>query len=72
MKLTVKSQVTIPKKIRQVIGVEPGNEVEFEVIKGNMVVLRRKKGKLNSWIGYSGKSTAAEVDGHIRELRGRK
>lgn len=31
MRLTEKSQVTIPKRVRQVLGIGPGSEVDFQV-----------------------------------------
>jgi AbrB family looped-hinge helix DNA binding protein len=41
MRLTEKSQVTIPKPIRDKLGIGPGSEVEF-VDRGDAVVLMRK------------------------------
>jgi AbrB family looped-hinge helix DNA binding protein len=38
--LTVKSQVTIPKAIRQFLGIGPGDRVLFEPLPGNRVALR--------------------------------
>ena len=43
MRLTEKGQVTIPKRIRDKLGVGPGSEVEF-VEHGDGVVLRCKSG----------------------------
>lgn len=40
MRVTVKGQVTIPKEIRERLGIEPGSEVEF-VADDNVVMLRR-------------------------------
>jgi antitoxin PrlF len=39
MKVTSKGQVTIPRNVRQKLGIAPASEVEF-VIKGNTVLLR--------------------------------
>ena len=41
MRVTVKGQVTIPKSIRQDLGIEPGSEVEF-VARGAAVVLEKR------------------------------
>jgi antitoxin PrlF len=38
--LTVKSQVTIPKAIRQFLGIGPGDRVLFEPLQDNRVALR--------------------------------
>ena len=40
-KLTTKSQATIPKEIRTVLGLSPGDSVAFEVGENNKVVIRR-------------------------------
>lgn len=32
--LTSKGQLTIPKKVREALGLRPGDQVEFEVLKG--------------------------------------
>jgi antitoxin PrlF len=39
--LTVKGQVTIPQRIRQQLGLEPGAAVRFEVNDGGELVIRR-------------------------------
>jgi antitoxin PrlF len=39
--VTVKGQVTIPKRIRQHLGIKPGSGVEFEVGPNGDVVLRK-------------------------------
>jgi AbrB family looped-hinge helix DNA binding protein len=39
MRVTSKGQVTIPRTIRQYLGVFPQSEVEF-LVEGNLVVLR--------------------------------
>ncbi len=40
-KLTIKSQATIPKKIRTVLGLSPGDSVAFEVRENKNVVIRK-------------------------------
>lgn len=39
--LTVKGQVTIPKRVREYLGLKPGSGVEFEVGSEGEVVLRK-------------------------------
>jgi AbrB family looped-hinge helix DNA binding protein len=41
--ITVKGQVTIPKQIRDALGLTPGSQVEFAIEDGKLVV--RKSGK---------------------------
>ncbi len=50
--LTQKSQVTIPKQFRIAAGLQPGDEVEFELERGK-VVLKKKAKKLpfEKWRG---------------------
>jgi antitoxin PrlF len=38
--VTSKGQVTIPKKVRDLLGIERGSEVDFELTPGGDVVLR--------------------------------
>ncbi len=37
-KITSKFQTTIPKKVRKFLGVKPGKEVEWYIVKGMVVV----------------------------------
>ena len=58
--LTVKGQVTIPKRVRDYLGIGPGSGVEFEVDpKGD--VLLRKAGKRSKAAG--GRSRFAALRG---------
>ena len=43
MHVTSKGQVTVPVDIRERLSIQPGTEVEFEVV-GDAVVLRKAKG----------------------------
>ena len=40
-KLTSKSQATIPRKIRKILGVHPGDSVTFEVNDNSKVLIRK-------------------------------
>lgn len=40
--VTSKGQVTVPKPIREVLGVRPGDVIEFEVRKGKVAVRNAK------------------------------
>ena len=55
--LTQKSQVTIPKQFRIAIGLNPGDEVEFELARGkDKVILRKRPKEINfgKWRGCLG------------------
>ena len=40
-KLTIKSQATIPGKIRKILGLNPGDSVVFEIDQGQKVLIRK-------------------------------
>jgi len=42
-KISSKGQVTIPKEIREYLGVRPGDRLEFEIVDGNVIVRLSKK-----------------------------
>lgn len=75
MRIGNRGRVTIPKHIRDQFGLGPKTEVEFRVIKGN-VVLRKAPKKLNldRWKGYCGKTFArlgySTVDAFMDDVRG--
>ncbi len=66
--LTQKSQVTIPKDIRETMGLKPGDEVEFDIEDGQVLLHKKlKKDIIEKYIGYLGKGSTEEA---MRELRG--
>lgn len=42
MRVTSKGQVTIPQKMREHLGLLPETEVEFEMIKGGILIKKRR------------------------------
>ncbi len=46
--VTAKGQVTIPKQVRDLLGIEPGSKVEFRRASDGSVVLVRVDGKPKS------------------------
>jgi antitoxin PrlF len=73
--VTRKGQVTIPKKVREALGLVPGSHVEF-VIEPNRVVVLRKgipPEVFDRWEGYlQGKLLADTVDEVMELLRGER
>lgn len=65
--LTQKSQVTVPKQTRMVLGLKPGDEVEF-VIKDGTAVLHKKAKKLpiEKWLGFLGRERTDKLMEEIR------
>jgi AbrB family looped-hinge helix DNA binding protein len=43
--LTIKGQVTIPKPVRDRLGVKPGDEVSFDLTEDGRVTIEKAKGK---------------------------
>jgi len=68
-RITKKGQVTIPKKIREAIGIRPGSEVNFQIRKGECILKKTvKNDSFRKWAGYLKiKKTTDEI---IEELRG--
>ena len=68
-KVTKKGQVTIPKKIREAIGIKPGSEVNFQICNGECVLKKVVKDDVfEKWAGYLKiKKTTDQI---IEELRG--
>jgi len=65
--VTEKSQVTIPKQVRDEAGIRPGDDVAFEVANG--LIILRKTGKplaFQKWEGYLGKMKTRDVMADIR------
>jgi AbrB family looped-hinge helix DNA binding protein len=65
--VTSKGQVTIPKRVRDILGIGPGSVVEFERAQDGRVVLvkRGKKGRPSCFVrlrGHAGKGlSTAEI-----------
>jgi len=65
--LTQKSQVTVPKQIRIALGLGPGDEVDFDIENGKVVLHKKfKKLPFDKWKGYLGKF---KTDRFMEEIR---
>lgn len=65
--LTRKSQVTIPKNIRDRMGIRPGDTVVFEVKKNNLIVRKSfSENVTRKYIGLLGKKRTKDI---MEELR---
>lgn len=66
--LTQKSQVTIPKSIREMLGLKPGDDVEFTLEKGSILLNKKcKKLPFDKWKGYLKGVDTKKI---MEELRG--
>lgn len=70
-KVTSKGQVTIPKKVRDRLGVLPGEDVGFEEKEGVVVITKAvTKSPFDKWMGRLAKLEGQKSDDLVKELRG--
>lgn len=77
--LTVKGQVTIPKRVRDALGLKPGDGVDFVLGEGGQVILRRigpepeRSGdpdRFDRALGTAPIKLGCSVDEYMRMIRG--
>jgi len=70
-KVTSKGQVTIPKEIREKLGVHPVEDVGFEE-RGNLLVISKvvTKSPFDKWVGKLKHLEGQRSDDLVREARG--
>lgn len=68
-KMTVKGQITIPREVRDSLGMKPGSKVRFRMENGSYVLEKDVENiPFGKWIGYlRSDRTSDEI---IEELRG--
>ena len=65
--LTQKSQVTVPKKVRLVLGLKPGDEVEFDMENGKAILIKKPKNlPFSKWKGCLGQHKTSDLMSQIR------
>ena len=70
-RVTFKGQVTIPKKIREGLGIHPGEEVGFEEKDGLLVVSKVvTKSPFEKWVGKLKHLKGKRSDDLVKEARG--
>ena len=70
-RVTSKGQVTIPKKVRERLGVHPGEEVGFEEKDGLVVVSKViTKSPFDQWVGRLKHLQGRRSDDLVEETRG--
>ena len=68
--LSARGQITIPKKIREQLGLRPGQKVEFEARDG--LLIGRKRGGQNRVSRITGILSHLDVEQALEESRGPK
>ena len=70
-KVTSKGQITIPKQVRERLGVQPGEEVGFEE-KDGLIFIKKAitKSPFDKWVGKLNHLKGQRSDDLIRETRG--
>ena len=71
-KVTSKGQITVPKLVREKLGLKPGDRIGFVEKKGVFFVKKPvKKTVLDKWVGSLKSQKGKTVDQIIEELRGK-
>lgn len=73
-RITSKAQITVPRAVRDSLGVGPGDEIEWERAGSEYRVRKaskRKKSPIEKWIGYAKELEGVDIDAMIDEMRGR-
>jgi len=68
-RVTSKGQVTIPKAVRERLGLRPGEEIAFDERDGAVLISKVvTRSPFDAWLGYLREK---DVDEAVEELRGR-
>ncbi|NEU55745.1 AbrB/MazE/SpoVT family DNA-binding domain-containing protein [Halorussus sp. MSC15.2] len=70
-RVTSKGQVTIPKEVRERLGIRPGDEIEFEETDEGYVIKKEvEANRFEKWRGVA--ETDETVEERMRDLRGER
>ncbi len=71
-KVTAKGQITIPKEIREQLGLHPGEDLGFEKRNGAFFIKKAaSKSPFDKWVGVLNRNKCKKSDEIIVELRGK-
>jgi antitoxin PrlF len=69
-KVTSKGQITLPKKVREKLGVHPGEKVGFEERNGLIYIQKTvTSSPFEKWVGRLRKLEGQQSDDLVKELR---
>ncbi len=70
-KLTSKGQITIPRKVREQLGISTGDKIQFKEKNGVFTIKKSvKESPFDKWVGYL-KDKGKNTDSIIEEIRGK-
>lgn len=70
-KITSKGQITLPKEVRERLGLETGDELEFVEEGGRFLIHKRvPRSPFDKYLGYLREKRGEDPDELVRELRG--
>jgi AbrB family looped-hinge helix DNA binding protein len=70
-KLTSKGQVTLPKELREQLGLRPGDEIEFVQVQGEFRVRKRvPESPFRHYRGYLTALAGRDPDELVEQMRG--
>ena len=71
-RITSKRQVTVPKGVCDSLGLVPGDEMEWVEREGEFTVRkRRRRSRLDGWVGYAKEFGGQDPDELLEDWRGR-
>jgi AbrB family looped-hinge helix DNA binding protein len=69
-RVTSKGQVTIPKEVRDKLGIRPGEDVDFAEEQGVFYIRKaRKKSPFDKWVGSLSHLKGSDSDDIVKGLR---
>jgi antitoxin PrlF len=69
--ITSKSQITLPKEVRERMGLRPGDRIEFVEENGSYVLRKHLEGNpFEKWRGYLKHLAGRTSDELVEEMRG--
>ncbi len=70
-KITSKGQITVPKNVRDMLGLAPGDELDFVEEDGEFRIRRHLRGSVfKRFRGYLGHLKGQDPDDIVEQLRG--
>ncbi len=66
-----KGQITIPKALRDKLGLRPGSILEFQAVEGKLIGVKSEQADpLRKWLGKGRLPGGLDVDAYLERIRG--